>query len=128
MRLRTFTTARLDDEDILSANALFDLDPRLADLELAKQDLCRRDAEVVADGPGAAVSRSTMERSRATQAYSVSWGWELPPRTTMFRTMTPVVGVGVQTKLLKRVQRDAGRDGDERGIVWCARGQTREEA
>jgi hypothetical protein len=24
------------------------------------------------------------------QAYSVSWGWELPPRTTMLRTMTPV--------------------------------------
>jgi hypothetical protein len=24
--------------------------------------------------------------------YSVSCGWELPPRTTMLRTMTPVVG------------------------------------
>jgi hypothetical protein len=50
-RPRTWTAARLDDEDILSAHALFNLDPRLAHLELAKEDLCGRDAEVVADGP-----------------------------------------------------------------------------
>ena len=51
MGSRTFTAARLDDEDILASHALLNLDSRLADLELAKEDLCRRDAEVVADGP-----------------------------------------------------------------------------
>jgi hypothetical protein len=47
----TFSSTRLDDEDILSSHALLDLDPRLAALELVQQRLCRRYAEVVADGP-----------------------------------------------------------------------------
>ncbi len=47
----TWTSARLDDEDILSTHTLFNLNPGLADLELAKEDLCGRDAEVVADSP-----------------------------------------------------------------------------
>jgi hypothetical protein len=50
-RCRTFAAARLDDEDILAAHAFFNLHPRLAALELVKQHLCRRYAEVVADGP-----------------------------------------------------------------------------
>ena len=53
---RTFSAAGLNDEDILPAHALLDLDPRLAALELGQQHLCRRYAEVVADGP-ARVSR-----------------------------------------------------------------------
>jgi hypothetical protein len=48
-KLRTFSSARLDDEDILSSDALFNLNPRLAALELVQQYLCRRYAEVVAD-------------------------------------------------------------------------------
>jgi hypothetical protein len=47
----TFSSTRLDNEDILSSHALLDLDPRLAALELVQQRLCRRYAEVVADGP-----------------------------------------------------------------------------
>jgi hypothetical protein len=47
----TWTAARLDDKDILPSHALFNLHPGLPDLELAKEDLCGRDAEVVADGP-----------------------------------------------------------------------------
>ena len=49
--LRTFTTARLDDEDILAAHALLNLDSRLAAFELVKKHLCTRDAQVIADGP-----------------------------------------------------------------------------
>jgi hypothetical protein len=49
--IRTFTAARLDDEDILPAHALLNLDPRLAALELVEQDLGLRYAEVVADSP-----------------------------------------------------------------------------
>ena len=46
----TWTSARLDDEDILPSHTLLDLDPGLTDLELAEEDLCGRDTEVVADG------------------------------------------------------------------------------
>lgn len=47
----TWTAARLDDKHILPSHALFNLHPSLPNLELAKEDLCGRDAEVVADGP-----------------------------------------------------------------------------
>jgi hypothetical protein len=50
-RDRTFPSTGLDDEDILSSHALFNLNARLAALELVKQHLCRRYAEVVADSP-----------------------------------------------------------------------------
>jgi hypothetical protein len=49
--VRTFASARLDNEDILSSHALFDLYPRLAALELIEQHLCRGYAQVVADSP-----------------------------------------------------------------------------
>jgi hypothetical protein len=48
--LRTFTAARLDDEDILSSHTLLNLDTRLAALELVKEHLGLGYAEVVADG------------------------------------------------------------------------------
>jgi hypothetical protein len=41
--------AGLDDEDILSSDRVHDLDASLSDRELAKQDVCRRNTEVVAD-------------------------------------------------------------------------------
>jgi hypothetical protein len=50
-RRHTFSTAGLDDEDILSSHALLNLNTRLAALELVKQHLGRRYAEVVADSP-----------------------------------------------------------------------------
>jgi hypothetical protein len=50
-RDRTFSSAGLDDEDILASHALFNLNARLAALELVEQHLGRRYAEVVADGP-----------------------------------------------------------------------------
>lgn len=50
--LHTFTTTRLDDEDILATYAFLDLDSGLAALELVKQHLGLGYAEVVADGPG----------------------------------------------------------------------------
>ena len=50
-RKRTFSSTGLDDEDILSTDALFDLYTRLTALELVKQHLRWRYAEVVADGP-----------------------------------------------------------------------------
>jgi hypothetical protein len=51
-RSRTFSSTRLDDEDILPAHALLNLNARLAAFELGQQHLGRRYAEVVADGPG----------------------------------------------------------------------------
>ena len=48
---RTFTAARLDDEDILPSDTLLNLDPRLAALELVEKHLSLRYAEVVADSP-----------------------------------------------------------------------------
>jgi hypothetical protein len=50
-RAGTFSAARLDDEDIFPSHALLNLDARLADLELAKEDFGGGDAEMVADGP-----------------------------------------------------------------------------
>lgn len=50
-RKRTFSSTRLDDEDILATDALFDLYTRLTALELVKEHLRRRYAEMVADGP-----------------------------------------------------------------------------
>jgi hypothetical protein len=50
-RRHTFSTAGLDDEDILSSHALLNLNTRLAALELVKQHLGGRYAEVVADSP-----------------------------------------------------------------------------
>lgn len=47
---RTFTAARLNDEDILASNTLLDLHTGLSALELVEEHLCRRYAEVVADG------------------------------------------------------------------------------
>jgi hypothetical protein len=49
--VRTFTAARLDDEDILPSDALLNLDPRLAALELVEKHLGLGYAEVVADSP-----------------------------------------------------------------------------
>ena len=49
--IRTFTAARLDNEDILPSDALLDLDPRLAALELVEKYLGLGYAEVVADSP-----------------------------------------------------------------------------
>ena len=49
--LRTFTAARLDDEDILSSHTLLNLNARLAALELVKKHLGLGYAEVVADSP-----------------------------------------------------------------------------
>jgi hypothetical protein len=49
--IRTFTTARLDDENILPSYTLLNLDPRLAALELVKKHLSLRYAELVADIP-----------------------------------------------------------------------------
>lgn len=51
MEARTFSTTRLDNEDILSSHAFFNLHAGLAALELVKQHLGRAYAEVVADGP-----------------------------------------------------------------------------
>lgn len=51
--VRTFTTTRLDDEDILSTDAFLNLYSRLAALELVKEHLGLGYAEVVTDGPGA---------------------------------------------------------------------------
>lgn len=60
---RTFTTTRLDDEDVLSSHALLDLDPRLAALELVQQHLGLGYAEVVADGPvGQSARRPAVRR------------------------------------------------------------------
>jgi hypothetical protein len=44
--------ARLDDKDILAADALLDFNARLTDCELAQQNLRRRHAEIGADGVG----------------------------------------------------------------------------
>ena len=49
--LRTFTTTRLDDEDILSSHALLYFNPGLSALELVKEHLGLGYAEVVADSP-----------------------------------------------------------------------------
>jgi hypothetical protein len=68
-RLRTFASARLDDEDILPPHALFDLDPRLAALELVEQDLGRGDAQVVADSP---VHRSAAAAHRISHRHLLS--------------------------------------------------------
>jgi len=48
---RTFTAARLDDEDILASNTLLNLNSRLTALELVKKHLGLWYAKVVADGP-----------------------------------------------------------------------------
>ncbi|PWO29439.1 GPI anchored serine-threonine rich protein [Pyrenophora tritici-repentis] len=48
---RTFTAARLDDEDILASNTLFNLNSCLTALELVKKHLGLGYAKVVADGP-----------------------------------------------------------------------------
>jgi hypothetical protein len=84
-RDRTFSSAGLDDEDILASHALLDLNARLAALELVEQHLGRRYAEVVADGPARGQLTAPFTFTGAT--YSVSCGCELPPRTTMLRTM-----------------------------------------
>jgi hypothetical protein len=41
--------ARLDDEDVLSSDRVHDLDASLSDSELAEENVCRRNTEVVAD-------------------------------------------------------------------------------
>lgn len=46
----TFSSTRLDDEDILSSHTLFNLDACLAAFEFVQQHLGGRYAEVVADG------------------------------------------------------------------------------
>jgi hypothetical protein len=48
---RTFTAARLDDENIFPSYTFLNFDPRLAALELVKKDLSLWDAEVRADSP-----------------------------------------------------------------------------
>jgi len=91
--MRTLPSARLDDEDILASDALLNFHPRLAALELGQQHLCRRYAEVVADGSASWLVLCVYSLIYSCIAtYSVSCGWELPPRTTMLRTMTTVVG------------------------------------
>jgi hypothetical protein len=57
--LRTFTAARLDDEDILASDTLFNLDTRLTALELVQKHLGLGYAEVVADGPVAGLAKAT---------------------------------------------------------------------
>jgi hypothetical protein len=89
----TWTSTRLDDKDILSSHAFFNLNPSLSNLELAKKDLCGRYAKVVADSPARLLADQTFSAFAHVGAYSVNCGCELPPRMTILRTMTPVVGL-----------------------------------
>lgn len=81
----TFTASRLNDEDIFPSNALLDFHSSLAAFELGKKDFCGRNAEVVADGPASTVSLRHSSLCRGA-TYSVSCGWEEPPKTTRFLT------------------------------------------